>query len=118
MQHAYQKNTLRALRFERALNTIIPYAAEKLKLGGYTLRVGLENETQKADKSNELMSAVKTAELLGVSPKTLANWRTLGLKHLKFVKAGSRVFYTKTEINKFIIAQTRSSTSEKGNKHA
>lgn len=62
---------------------------------------------------NALMSATETAKSLGVSTKTLANWRTSGTVPLPFVKVGSRVFYRPDDVHAFLLDKTKTSTSER-----
>lgn len=64
------------------------------------------------ERANALISAAVTAAQLGVSPKTLANWRALGTNGPQFTKIGSRVFYRQSAINAFITSQSAQSTSE------
>ena len=59
-----------------------------------------------------IYSAKDASLRLGVSVKTLANWRTNGIYDLKFVKVGSRVFYLSSEIERFVSCRTFGSTSE------
>ncbi|MDX8540117.1 helix-turn-helix domain-containing protein [Mesorhizobium abyssinicae] len=61
-----------------------------------------------------IFSAKDASARLGISMKTLANWRTSGLYDLKFVKVGSRVFYLSSEIERFVGRRTFGSTSEYG----
>jgi predicted DNA-binding transcriptional regulator AlpA len=52
------------------------------------------------------------AEYLGISRKTLDNWRTTG-RGPRFLKLGSRVLYPVVELDAFKAANLRSSTSER-----
>lgn len=54
----------------------------------------------------------QAAELLGVSAKTLANWRCKGSPKLRFVKIGARVRYLPRDILTFVNCRTYGSTSE------
>lgn len=47
------------------------------------------------------MTTPQAAKYLGLRPKTLAMWRNQG-KLLRFIKLGSRVFYTKHDLDDFI----------------
>lgn len=64
--------------------------------------------------STSLMSTKDTATMLGVSEKTLANRRVIGLAGLPHVKIGSRVFYRRSDVLTFIGANVRRSTSDVG----
>jgi predicted DNA-binding transcriptional regulator AlpA len=54
----------------------------------------------------------QAAEYLGLSRKTLDNWRTTG-RGPRFLKLGSRVLYPVAELDAFKTAHLRTSTSER-----
>jgi predicted site-specific integrase-resolvase len=56
-----------------------------------------------------LISPAAAARLLGISPHTLAVWRSAKRYKLPYIKIGSRVRYRKTDIERFV--QTRQRTS-------
>lgn len=57
-------------------------------------------------------STAEAAKYLGeLKPKTLENWRCQG-RGPRFLKLGSRVIYTKDELDAFKASCLRSSTSE------
>ena len=60
---------------------------------------------------NTMLSTHEAAPLVGVAPKTLENWRTLG-RGPTFVKAGGRVVYDPADIE--IWKSTRRSSSTSG----
>lgn len=63
---------------------------------------------------NNLCPLLKTEEaapLAGVAPKTLENWRTLGLGP-KFIKAGRRVLYDPADLHAWRDLHRVGSTSE------
>ncbi|TBB95921.1 DNA-binding protein [Rhizobium ruizarguesonis] len=60
-----------------------------------------------------LIPAAKAAEYLGVSQKTLANWRCSGTRGLQYVQVGSRILYRLNDLDDFILNSRKSSTSEK-----
>lgn len=60
-----------------------------------------------------LLSATHAAEYLGVSKKTLANWRCSGTRGLQYVQVGSRVLYRQCDLDDFIMTSRKSSTSER-----
>ncbi|PND27038.1 excisionase [Sinorhizobium sp. M4_45] len=65
-------------------------------------------------KSGALLSPARAAEQLGISTKTLANWRSSGTSGLKHVQVGSRIFYRQSDIHAYIARNAKSSTSERG----
>ncbi|MGO8122175.1 helix-turn-helix domain-containing protein [Rhizobium ruizarguesonis] len=65
------------------------------------------------DIAQALVPARKAAEYLGVSQKTLANWRCSGTRGLQFVQIGSRILYRQNDLDDFILNSRKSSTSEK-----
>lgn len=82
------------------------------------LRVLLSDPTADADPSpataqGRLVAASDAAKQLGVSAKTLANWRTPGTANLPFVMVGGRVFYRQSDIDAFVKGSTILSTSER-----
>ena len=58
-----------------------------------------------------LIPTAEAAPLAGVAPKTLENWRTLGLGP-KFIKAGRRVLYDPTDLLAWRDQNRFGSTSE------
>ncbi|RWX13459.1 DNA-binding protein [Rhizobium hidalgonense] len=61
-----------------------------------------------------LVPARKAAAYLGVSQKTLANWRCSGTRGLPYVQVGGRVLYRQSDLDDFIMNSRKLSTSEKG----
>jgi excisionase family DNA binding protein len=64
-----------------------------------------------ADAMPRLLTTEQTAQILGISPSTLAKARVFGGK-LPFVKLGRSVRYRLEDILSFIDQQTRVSTSQ------
>lgn len=58
-----------------------------------------------------LLDTNNAAPLVGVKPKTLENWRTLGLGP-KFIKSGARVNYDPADIEEWKAGRRVASTSE------
>ncbi|RUU99674.1 DNA-binding protein, partial [Mesorhizobium sp. M7A.T.Ca.TU.009.01.3.1] len=56
------------------------------------------------------LTPTNVANALGISAKTLANWRVSGFGP-KYVKLGSRVVYSTAELVIFVESRTRTSTS-------
>lgn len=63
-----------------------------------------------------LLTPKDAACVVGVSPKTLANWRVSGVHELPFVKVGSRVRYRSNDVHTFLIKASKQSTSDRGAK--
>lgn len=51
--------------------------------------------------ANDLLTAEKTAELLGIKTQTLAVWR-LHRKHIPFCRVGRSIRYLRSDVEKFI----------------
>lgn len=62
---------------------------------------------------DKLLPPSKVAKRLGTSVKTLANWRSSGTSGLRHVNVGSRIFYRQVDIDAFIRANRKSSTSQR-----
>ncbi len=58
-----------------------------------------------------LLSTNDAAELLGLAPKTLRNWRVRGFGP-PFLRLGSRVKYRESDLQRFLEDNQFSSTSE------
>jgi DNA-binding transcriptional MerR regulator len=54
-----------------------------------------------------------TAERIGLSPKTLANWRSSG-GGPPFYKLGGRVLYDPCDLDAWVASRRRTSTSDPG----
>ncbi len=52
--------------------------------------------------SAQLLNQREAAEKLGLSPKTLEKWRSLGTPRLPFVRLGSAIKYRESDIEQFI----------------
>ena len=60
----------------------------------------------------QLISAAETAQQLGISTKTLDNWRSTGKSELEFVKIGWLVKYKQEDIDRFVNNHTFNHTGE------
>ncbi len=69
------------------------------------------NFIEEASAPKRLRSPKETAERVHLSQSCLAKWR-MGACGPKYVKLGRRVFYADEDIEEFLRAQTRQSTSE------
>jgi hypothetical protein len=56
--------------------------------------------------TTRLLSTTRTADFLGVRPKTLAKWRVYG-GGPPFVRLGGRVFYEAADLEKYVAALPR-----------
>ena len=65
---------------------------------------------------SSLVNEHQAAARLGLSVKTLRRWRWAGHPHLPFHKIGAAVRYDPAEIDAFIEAGRRTSTSDAGQK--
>lgn len=61
-----------------------------------------------------LLTPLQAARILGVAPKTLANWRVTGTSGLQHIAVGGRIRYRSSDVNNFIIQSAKTSTSDKG----
>ncbi|POA89215.1 DNA-binding protein [Pseudomonas sp. FW305-E2] len=50
----------------------------------------------------ELMTPDQAANLLGVSPRTLAAWRCTGRYSVPYIKVGSKVRYPRKQLNEWL----------------
>lgn len=50
----------------------------------------------------ELMTPDQAANLLGVSPRTLAAWRCSGRYSVPYIKVGSKVRYPRKQLNEWL----------------
>lgn len=69
------------------------------------------------DDPNDLIAPDVAARNLGVTENCLAKWRCLG-GGPRFVKIGRRVRYRRADIDAFIGARVRASTSDTGEPRA
>lgn len=75
-------------------------------------RAGGDDASAERAGLDDLMSAAAVARYLGLSTKTLANWRSSGLADLPYVQVGSRIFYKTCDVNAFVARASKRSTSE------
>ena len=62
-------------------------------------------------QGNGMLDAVMAGQYLGVSPKTLANWRVSGIGPA-FRRHGGRILYAVADLDAWSAARTFRSTSE------
>lgn len=68
--------------------------------------------TQTGQLAHKLVDTIQAAEYLGnLKPNTLEGWRVSG-KGVPFVKIGRLVRYRLEDLDAYLTAQTRSSTSQ------
>lgn len=60
----------------------------------------------------KLLTADEVAEILGVTPHTLAVWRSTGRYALRYVKSGRLVRYRAADLDSFIERRTKSAEEE------
>ncbi len=65
-----------------------------------------------------LLTPKETANRLRLSESTLAKWRMTAARALPYVKIGAKVAYDEREVERFIAAQARKSTSDDGREAA
>lgn len=61
---------------------------------------------------DSLLSRSAAAKHLGVKPQTLSVWASVGRYDLPFVKVGRSVRYRLSDLDKFLVSRTVTSTSE------
>jgi len=66
----------------------------------------------KHNQSVPLLSRKQAAEYLNVQPQTLGVWVSTKRYKLKYIKIGSRVFYSKAHLDEFIEMNTFSGEEE------
>ncbi len=66
-----------------------------------------------ATASSRLLHEKDAAVLLGLSPKTLSRWRWAG-RGPQFLKLGGAVRYQRSDLEVFLAASARRSTSARG----
>ncbi|MBX8802011.1 helix-turn-helix domain-containing protein [Pseudochrobactrum asaccharolyticum] len=64
----------------------------------------------------DLLNAQQAASVLGLSFKTLANWRVSGNHSLKYIKIGGAIRYQYSDLIAFSDINKRSNTSQKQSK--
>lgn len=68
--------------------------------------------TQSGQSARKLVDTIQAAEYLGgLKPNTLEGWRVSG-KGVPFIKCGRLVRYRLEDLDAYLTAQTRSSTSQ------
>lgn len=63
-------------------------------------------------RPNDLLSAKQAAAVLGLSAKTLSNWRVSGKHPLKYCRIGGAIRYLYSDVQSFANGNKRTSTSE------
>lgn len=63
------------------------------------------------DDTPKFLNPKQTSKLLGLSVKTLANNRSTGLVNLPYIKIGSRIFYKRSDLIKYLEERKFNNTS-------
>ncbi len=71
----------------------------------YLKTAALRGDLEGAEVHALLLSTEETAELLGVSVGTLANWRTKGVVALPFIRCEGRVRYRASDVRDYLAHQ-------------
>lgn len=58
-----------------------------------------------------LLTPEQAAQVLGLSVKTLATWRSTGRQALPFIRCGGRVRYRRSDVAAWLESRARTSTS-------
>lgn len=58
-----------------------------------------------------LLTPEQAAQVLGLSVKTLATWRSTGRQALPFIRCGGRVRYRRSDVAAWLEGQARTSTA-------
>lgn len=61
---------------------------------------------------SELLSRAEAADYIRVKPQTLAVWHTTRRYHLPLVKVGSKVFYRKSDLDRWLASRTVGADSQ------
>lgn len=99
-------------RFFDSLQAFNQYLSTKFDLP--PLMTGEAEPSSFATANEALLSPKEAATRLGISVKTLANWRCTGTTGLKHVQIGNRVFYRPADLRAFVARSTKQSTSDRG----
>ncbi|MER9313541.1 helix-turn-helix domain-containing protein [Mesorhizobium australicum] len=99
---------------DQAILDLIAYFAKRDRLLLPRLLRAPEKQAKLPHYSDsDLLRPPEAAEVLKVKPKTLANWRVSGVGP-KFTRLGGAVLYRYDDLRAFIVAGSRSSTSDAG----
>jgi len=58
-------------------------------------------------ENTELLSSAEAARYLGIQPHTLSVWRCEKRYQLPYLKIGSRVFYAKADLDRWLESRRR-----------
>lgn len=61
--------------------------------------------------SSDLLTPEQAAQLLGLSLKTLATWRSTGRHALPFIRCGARIRYRRSDLAAWLCARQSTSTA-------
>ena len=106
----HKKKYLRERALTLAFADLIQKIEEKI---GLVVRLDVARPKSDTSTRDELLSPREASKQLGISRKTMANWRSNGTTSLQFVSVGRRVFYRQSDIDAFVKGSTMLSTSER-----
>ncbi|MBG0846861.1 helix-turn-helix domain-containing protein [Pseudomonas chengduensis] len=61
-----------------------------------------------------LLTPEQAAQVLGLSVKTLATWRSTGRHALSFIKCGSRIRYRRADLDAWLASRQHTSAAAQG----
>lgn len=65
-------------------------------------------------KPADLLTPEQAGQLLGVSVKTLASWRSTGRNALPYIRCGARIRYQRQALAEWLTQRTQTSTAGEG----
>ena len=51
---------------------------------------------------DKLLTPLEVAKIIGLEPRTLANWRSGGLESLPYIKLGGRIRYPEADVKAWL----------------
>lgn len=108
----YKTRTSRAQKLEKAYLTLTELLVRRCGMSLSILASGKSPAPSPNYKATDLLNCDQAANVLGLSVKTLANWRVSGTQGLQFRRIGGAIRYQYADLLSFADSHKRLNTSQ------
>lgn len=108
-----RRNKLRSQKVENAYLQMTELLVKRCGLNlSFLVSAHAPKQQSQCFQSTDLLDSTQAAAFLGLSPKTLANWRVSGQQSLPYRRIGSAIRYQYSDLQVFADNSKRLNTSQ------
>ncbi|MBX8800715.1 helix-turn-helix domain-containing protein [Pseudochrobactrum asaccharolyticum] len=105
-------NTSKSQKLEKAYLTLTELLVRRCGMSLSILASGKSSAPSPSYQATDLLNCTQAAEVLGLSVKTLANWRVSGQHELPYRRIGGAIRYQYADLQAFADSHKRLNTSQ------